>query len=64
LSVCVNYDNPKDIAKAANFLVVNPIIACDMGASGRRLVKQKYNWVRLFYNDSYDSKKTTSCHVK
>jgi glycosyltransferase involved in cell wall biosynthesis len=42
--ICVNYDNPEDIAKAINFLIDNPKIACDMGSAGRHLVQQKYNW--------------------
>ncbi|ANE33477.1 glycosyltransferase family 4 protein [Campylobacter hyointestinalis] len=42
--ICVNPLDPKDIAKAINFILQNPQIAKQMGENGKKAVAQKYNW--------------------
>ncbi|MDA3909729.1 MAG: glycosyltransferase family 4 protein [Bacteroidales bacterium] len=42
--ICVNPENPEEIAAAINTLVDNPRLAKEMGENGKRLVNEKYNW--------------------
>tara|TARA_Y100000991_G_scaffold215122_2_gene204584 strand:+ start:3858 stop:4970 length:1113 start_codon:yes stop_codon:yes gene_type:complete len=42
--ICVNPENPNEIAKAIEFILINPEKAKEMGQNGSRLVKEKYNW--------------------
>jgi len=40
----VNPLDPKEIAKAIEYLLLHPEEACRMGNNGRRAVEEKYNW--------------------
>ena len=42
--VCVAPDNKKAIADAANNLLSNETLAQQMGANGKKAIKEKYNW--------------------
>jgi glycosyltransferase involved in cell wall biosynthesis len=42
--VCVNPLEPKEIAKAVEYLIKHPVIAKKMGENGRKAVLEKYNW--------------------
>lgn len=42
--ICVNPRNIDEIVTAINFLHANPEIAFQMGANGRKIVFEKYNW--------------------
>ena len=42
--VCVNPLEPKEIAKAIEYLIVHPDEAEKMGANGRKAVLEKYSW--------------------
>lgn len=42
--ICVNPQNPKEIAKAINYLIEHPEEAKKMGENGRDVVLNKYNW--------------------
>ena len=42
--MCVDPENPNEIAKAIEFILTNPEKAKEMGQNGSRLVKEKYNW--------------------
>lgn len=42
--LCVNPEDPKEIADAINFLISNPDIAEKMGANGLKAVYNIYNW--------------------
>ena len=42
--ICVDPENPNEIAKAIEFILTNPEKAKEMGQNGSRLVKEKYNW--------------------
>lgn len=42
--ICVDPERPKEISEAINFIRNNPIEAREMGARGRILVTEKYNW--------------------
>ena len=42
--ICVNPKDPADIAKAINYLLINPDIAEEMGKNGFKAVNKKYNW--------------------
>ncbi len=42
--ICVDPENPNEIAKAIEFILTNPEKAKEMGHNGRRIVKEKYNW--------------------
>lgn len=42
--ICVDPNNPIDIAYAIDFLVNNPEVAKQMGYNGQQAVKEKYNW--------------------
>jgi glycosyltransferase involved in cell wall biosynthesis len=42
--LCVDPNDPREIAAAIDFLVANPGIARTMGANGRKAVLEKYNW--------------------
>ena len=42
--ICVDPENPNEIAKAIEFILTNPKKAKEMGQNGNRLVKEKYNW--------------------
>ena len=42
--ICVDPENPNEIAKAIEFILTNPEKAKEMGHNGRCLVKEKYNW--------------------
>ena len=42
--LCVNPLDPRAIASAIDYLVMNPDLARSMGENGRRLVLQEYNW--------------------
>lgn len=42
--MCVDPLNPRDIAKAVNVLIANPVLAEEMGRNGRDAVREKYNW--------------------
>jgi glycosyltransferase involved in cell wall biosynthesis len=42
--LCVDPTNPEAIAQAIQFLNEHPEQAIEMGANGRRIVEQKYNW--------------------
>ena len=43
--ICVNPNNPREIARAINFIQKNPKKAMLMGKNGREAVLKKYNWV-------------------
>lgn len=57
--VCVNPENPKEIAKEVNYLLLNRDVSSQLGENGRKIVREKYNWnveeKKLFqlYNDVY-----------
>jgi glycosyltransferase involved in cell wall biosynthesis len=42
--ICVNPNNPKEIAEAINELINNSDKAVKMGQNGKNAVKNKYNW--------------------
>ena len=42
--ICVDPENPNEIAKAIEYILTNPEKAKEMGQNGSRLVKEKYNW--------------------
>lgn len=42
--ICVNPENPKEIAEAIDYLVQNPNIAEELGKNGKNAVENKYNW--------------------
>jgi len=42
--ICVNPENPNEIASAINALANNPELAKKMGENGKRLVNEKFNW--------------------
>ncbi|AOV08782.1 glycosyltransferase [Sporosarcina ureilytica] len=42
--ICVNPENPIEIAYAINYLFENPDIAKRMGQNGRKAVETEYNW--------------------
>lgn len=42
--ICVNPLNPKEIAKAVEYLIEHPEEARKMGKNGRKAVLEKYNW--------------------
>lgn len=42
--ICVDPENPNEIAKAIEFILKNPEKAKKMGQNGRRIVEEKYNW--------------------
>jgi glycosyltransferase involved in cell wall biosynthesis len=42
--ICVNPEDPKEIAAAIQQIIDNPELAQEMGANGRKLVLEKYNW--------------------
>ncbi|MET0858438.1 MAG: glycosyltransferase family 4 protein [Telluria sp.] len=42
--LCVDPNDPREIAAAIDFLVANPGIARTMGTNGRKAVLEKYNW--------------------
>jgi len=42
--ICVDPTNPKEIAKAINYLIDHPEEAKKMGQNGRKAVELKYNW--------------------
>lgn len=42
--ICVDPLNPKEIAKAIEYVMENPGQAEVMGANGRKAVEEKYNW--------------------
>ncbi|MFL7023343.1 glycosyltransferase family 4 protein [Enterovibrio norvegicus] len=42
--ICVDPENPSEIAKAIDFIIANPDIAKQKGENGSRAVNNKYNW--------------------
>ena len=42
--ICVNPLNPKEIAKAIEYLIEHPDLAKTMGENGRKAILEKYNW--------------------
>ena len=42
--LCVNPQQPKEIAEAIDYLLCNDVEAQRMGANGRKAVSEKYNW--------------------
>jgi len=42
--LCVNPENPKEIAEAIDWVIDNPEEAKRMGQNGRKAVEEKYNW--------------------
>ncbi len=42
--ICVEPMNPKEIAKAVNYLIENDELAYQMGQNGRKAVEEKFNW--------------------
>lgn len=42
--ICVDPQNPREIAAAIDYLVSHPDDAQRMGANGRRAVEERYNW--------------------
>lgn len=42
--ICVNPENPEEIAGALSFLFENPNLAKQMGMNGKKAVADKYNW--------------------
>ena len=42
--ICVNPLKPQEIAKAINFIILNPKEAEKMGDNGKKAVIEKYNW--------------------
>jgi len=61
--ICVNPLNPKEIAKAIDYLISNPDEATEMGKRGRKAVEEKYNWeteeakLLALYNQLLDTPK-------
>ncbi|MFK9175238.1 glycosyltransferase, partial [Escherichia coli] len=44
--ICVDPEDPAAIAKAINSLAVDHRLAETLGAKGRRLVDERYNWTK------------------
>lgn len=44
LGICVNPNNPKEIAEAINYLLSNPEEAKEMGKLGQKLFREEFNW--------------------
>ena len=42
--ICVNPENPEELASAINYLFSHPQEARQMGLNGRQAVKQEFNW--------------------
>jgi len=42
--ICVNPLEPKEIAKAVEYLIKHPDKAKEIGKNGRKAVLEKYNW--------------------
>jgi glycosyltransferase involved in cell wall biosynthesis len=42
--ICVDPESPVEIAHAIKYLEDHPDVAKEMGANGKRIVRQKYNW--------------------
>ena len=42
--ICVDPENPDEIAKAIEYIMTHPKKAKEMGQNGRKLVEKKYNW--------------------
>jgi len=42
--ICVDPENPKEIADAFSFILENPNLAKQMGMNGKKAVIDKYNW--------------------
>ena len=42
--ICVNPLDPKEIARAIEYLIEHPEEAKKMGENGRKAVLEKYNW--------------------
>lgn len=42
--ICVNPLDPKEIAKAIEYIILNPKEAQEMGENGKKAVLEKYNW--------------------
>ncbi|MCB5363229.1 glycosyltransferase family 4 protein [Pusillimonas sp. CC-YST705] len=42
--ICVDPEQPQQIADAMDYLLNNPEAACQMGKNGQRAVQEKYNW--------------------
>jgi len=42
--ICVNPLEPKEIARAIEYLIEHPDEARKMGENGRKVVLEKYNW--------------------
>lgn len=42
--ICVDPENPQEIASAIDFIASNPVRAKEMGMNGMRAVAEKYNW--------------------
>ena len=42
--ICVDPENPDEIAKAIEFIMNHPEKAREMGQNGRKLIEKKYNW--------------------
>lgn len=42
--ICVDPENPKEIAKAIDFLHENPLAAEEMGKRGKKAVEEIFNW--------------------
>ena len=44
VGICVNPENPKNIADAIEYLRLNPEVAREMGERGKQLVQDVFNW--------------------
>ncbi len=44
VGLCVNPEDPDEIAEAINFLLTNDDVAREMGERARRLIIEKFNW--------------------
>jgi len=44
--ICINPLDPKEIAKAIEYILNHPLEAEIMGKNGRRAVEEKYNWTK------------------
>ena len=42
--VCVDPEQPAEIAKAIDHLVRDPARAAEMGENGQKAIERKYNW--------------------
>ncbi|TYB33030.1 MAG: glycosyltransferase family 4 protein [Flexistipes sinusarabici] len=42
--ICVNPENPTEIAEAIEYIISHPKEAEEMGKNGRKAVEEKYNW--------------------